>query len=104
MFGKGRGRLGTDLLELVLLGCFVFACFGGLTVQLLCCELGCEGRERMVSGLGFSRGLFRSGRTLHTFRLNRLFSRPLMMWVGSEVVVQNGFGRYVGIGCARLTM
>lgn len=47
--GKGRGqrekgKFGRNLLELVLLRRLVFARFGGLPVQLLCCELGLEKR------------------------------------------------------------
>jgi len=37
--GYGRRGRGNYFLEFVLLGDFVFACFSGLSVQLLCCEL-----------------------------------------------------------------
>lgn len=47
-----RGGERADLFELVLLCCLVFARFGGLAVQLLCCELGLE--ASVVSGLAFS--------------------------------------------------
>lgn len=39
---EAEGGVCADLLELVLLRCFIFARLGGLSVQLLCCELDLE--------------------------------------------------------------
>lgn len=47
-----KEQMVANLLELVLLCRLVFARFGGLSVQLLCCELDLE--KNMISGLFFS--------------------------------------------------
>lgn len=80
----GGGGVYADLLELVLLRCFVLARFGGLPVQLLCCELdSCRKDFSQPCGLAPEADWRRKhSQSPRTFRLNKLFSRPLMMRVG----------------------
>ncbi len=63
---------GFYFLEFVLLSDFVFACFGGLSVQLLCCELG----KFLSVKEPISSVEAKMSTESHTLRLKRDFSRP----------------------------
>ena len=68
--GKKEAVIKIDLLEFVLLGDFVFACFGCLSVELFGCELGWDELSEWECMTGVQ---------VHTLRLKRAFSSPDMV-------------------------